>query len=258
MTSVPNPAPLTRSSSAHTGFFRGTGLTEQETGGKRTQKTARGRSPNFYQTDKSGETIPRTAMGLIVSDPRSVFDTPVGSPQHKTSKVSELKGKIMKRYTWTLSVAALFTLALFAVYLRAQNRSVLITDSAAQINNPSGEIPAVVISSSPTRGVVFKTAAINSDGTVASCFRCNKTTTVKLSTGAYQVVFDEDVRASNGFSRWVQVDTLTTGSENAWCTTADRAGVTDGIYVQCQHEGGPGSGGNSAPFDTSFFIFVAR
>jgi hypothetical protein len=34
--------------------------------------------------------------------------------------------------------------------------------------------------------------------------------------------------------------------------------ASDAIFVNCQHEGGPGSGGNSVPADTSFFIFVAR
>jgi hypothetical protein len=171
----------------------------------------------------------------------------------KTSNVTESKGENMKRYTWPLFLAALVAFALLAVHLSAQN------DNAVQSTNSNGLAEqAITLSGGITRGVVFKTAAINTDGSVASCFRCDRLHTMKLSTGAYQVAFDENVQANPGWSRWVQVDTLSTGSENAWCTTADRAGDANAIYVQCQHEGGAGSGGNSAPVDTSFFIFVAR
>jgi hypothetical protein len=159
----------------------------------------------------------------------------------------------MKRYTWPLFLAALVAFSLLAVHLSAQN------DNAVQNANSNGELTSQVVTLGEiNRGVVFKNAAINTDGSVASCFRCIRLHTVKLSTGTYQVAFDENVQATNGWFRWVQVDTLSTGSENAWCTTADRAGNADAIYVQCQHEGGAGSMGNSAPVDTSFFIFVAR
>jgi hypothetical protein len=110
----------------------------------------------------------------------------------------------------------------------------------------------------PTRGVVFKTAAITGNATIASCFRCEAATTIHLGIGEYQVGFDENVQAINGWSRWVQVDTLGTGSVNAWCTTADRAGVPDAIFVSCQAPGGPGNQGNSKAVDVSFFLFVAR
>ena len=113
-------------------------------------------------------------------------------------------------------------------------------------------------SAEPTRGVVFSTAAINSNGTVASCFDCNAANTMKLAIGTYQVEFNRNVQAINGWSRWVQADTLTTGSENAWCNTADRAGDNKAIFVNCQTTGGPGSQGNSKPVDVSFFFFVAR
>lgn len=159
----------------------------------------------------------------------------------------------MKRYTWSLFLAALVAFALLAVHLSAQN------DNAVQNINSNGEsVQAITLSGGIDRGVVFKTAAINTDGSVASCFRCDKLHTLRLGPGAYQVAFDELVTANQGWSRWIQVDTLTTGSENAWCTTADRSGDVNAIYVQCQHEGGAGSNGNSAPVDTSFFIFVAR
>ena len=113
-------------------------------------------------------------------------------------------------------------------------------------------------SAQPTRGVVFLTAAINSDGTVAGCFGCNTANTKKLATGVYQVNFGQNVQAVNGWSRWVQADTLATGTENAWCNTADLATDNNAIWVNCQTTGGPGSQGNSKAVDASFFLFVAR
>ena len=119
-------------------------------------------------------------------------------------------------------------------------------------------VPAAVTLSNTTRGVVFFTAAINSDGTIASCFNCNHAKTFRLSTGDYQVDFGQDIRATKGFSRWVQADPLNATAVNAWCNTADRAGDVNAVFVNCQTTGGPGSMGNSAPVDTSFFLFVAR
>ena len=118
--------------------------------------------------------------------------------------------------------------------------------------------PLAVTLGEATRGVVFYTAAINSDGSIASCFECDPSQTVRLGVGIYQVNFLEDVTAANGWSRWVQPDTLTDGTINAWCTTANRAGLATGVWVQCQTSGGPGSQGNSKPVDASFFLFVAR
>jgi hypothetical protein len=113
-------------------------------------------------------------------------------------------------------------------------------------------------SAQPTRGVVFFTAAINSDGTIGSCFGCTTPNTKRLGVGIYQIDFGQNVQAVNGWSRWVQADTLTTGTENAWCNTADRAGNNNAVWVNCQTSGGPGSQGNSKPIDASFFLFVAR
>jgi len=98
--------------------------------------------------------------------------------------------------------------------------------------------------------VVFKTASINSDGTRAQSFRA--VASIHLGTGTYQVTFDENVQALNGFSRWVQVDTLTTGSiSGVSCTTADRAGNVRAVFILCTNAAG-------ANVDTSFFLFVAR
>lgn len=105
-----------------------------------------------------------------------------------------------------------------------------------------------------SKGKVKCTAAIKDDGTVLSCTKCDPATTVKLGVGAYQVGFlkpCDDPTAANGMSRWVQADPLSTGSTSAYCTTADRFGVPNAIYVQCQD-----SSGNTV--DTSFFLFVAK
>jgi hypothetical protein len=100
------------------------------------------------------------------------------------------------------------------------------------------------------------TAAINSDGTVAGGFGVNQTPTgtIKLGTGIYQVVFTvpcTNITAARGWARIVQVDTLTAGSiGNVQCTTADRAGNANGVFVNCTNSTGP--------VDTSFFLFVLR
>jgi len=138
----------------------------------------------------------------------------------------------------------------------AQNAAV--AQSAANTEGGIRPLNLTPGSAEPTRGVVFFTAAINSDGTVASCFDCVAANTKRVGVGQYQIDFGENVQAVNGWSRWVQADTLTTGTEDAWCNTADRAGDANAVWVNCQHAGGPGSMGNSAPLDTSFFLFVAR
>jgi hypothetical protein len=128
-------------------------------------------------------------------------------------------------------------------------------------NSPPGrEVHANIAphSAQPTRGVVFYTAAINTDGSIAACFGCNAANTKRLGVGEYQIDFGQNVQAINGWSRWLQVDTLTTGTENAWCNTADRFGDQNAVWVNCQTSGGPGSQGNSKPVDASFFLFVAR
>jgi hypothetical protein len=120
-------------------------------------------------------------------------------------------------------------------------------------NASQGVAPADVTipSNLVNRGVVFYTAAINADGTIASCFNCVAANTFRISTGRYQVDFGKDIRAISGFSRWVQPDTLTGGSQSSWCDTADRNGDNDAVFINCQNASG-------APTNTSFFLFVAR
>jgi hypothetical protein len=138
--------------------------------------------------------------------------------------------------------------------------------NAEELNIRSGSTPFNLTpgSAQPTRGVVFFTAAINSDGSVASCFGCNITKTMRVTVGRYIVDFGQNVQAINGWSRWVQADTLQTGivgtsnNPGAWCTTADSAADSNAVWINCQHSGGPGSQGQAQFFDTSFFLFVAR
>ena len=59
------------------------------------------------------------------------------------------------------------------------------------------------------------TAAINSDGSIASGDHVVKATTLHLATGEYQVGFAYPCgapTANNGWMRIAQVDTLTTGT----------------------------------------------
>jgi len=150
----------------------------------------------------------------------------------------------MKSYMW---------LGLLATLVVADSLAVTRHVAAQNTNGPdvTHAARAAVVLANPTRGIPFKTAAINSNGTVASCFRCVSAT--HLAQGEYQVTFDENVQATNGFSRWLQVDTLSTGSiSNVSCTTADRAGNVNAVFVICT------LGSSGAITDTSFFLFVAR
>jgi hypothetical protein len=150
----------------------------------------------------------------------------------------------MKRLVWVVPVVALAALVLFTASRRF---------SAGSRSNNGDVSPEDITLGSATRGVVFYTAAINPDATVANCFNCNRGTTLHLATGEYQIEFNTNVQATNGWSRWVQVDTLNIGSiSNVSCTTADRAGVSTAVWVACFDNS------TGAPKDTSFFLFVAR
>ena len=168
----------------------------------------------------------------------------------ETSKVPKTlkEAKNMKRYMWIIPVVTLTVVAFFTASRRFDAASVDDQNGGDRTVAPlDGTI------NTPTRGVVFKTAAINSVATVANCFRCNRANTFTLGTGLYQVGFDENVQANNGWSRWVQVDTLSTGSiSNVSCTTADRAGVPSAVWVACFNNA------TGLPANTSFFLFVAR
>jgi len=132
---------------------------------------------------------------------------------------------------------------------------VLATGSAAMAQMNGGADMSVAPGSlNPNLGALMCSVAINADGTLAG--GVNVANTTKLGTGTYQILFNNkcsnDVRAVKGYARWGQVDTLTTGSiGHITCTTADRAGSKNGVFVRCTDGAGVGT-------DTSFFLFVAR
>lgn len=131
----------------------------------------------------------------------------------------------------------------------------LAVPSFAGNNGREYDADVQVLLGQPTIGVVKYTAAINADGSVANCFGCNRSVaeTRRISAGTYEVDFTGDIRATLGWSRWVQVDTLSIGSigGNVNCTTADRLGDVSSIWVFCTNS-------NGLAQDTSFFLFVAR
>ncbi len=125
---------------------------------------------------------------------------------------------------------------------------------SASTDNGVATVPSASKGPKFTNGSVKCTADINTDGSVLSCKHCNAADTVHIATGEYQVGFKRpclNILAVKGWSRWVQPDTLTIGQEQAYCTTADRDGDANAIYVACFD-----SSGN--PADASFFLFVAR
>src|SRR5262249_16492659 len=99
----------------------------------------------------------------------------------------------MKRLIVALANVALLCLGVAlsgpAVAQKAQNAS-------------NGQRPADIApgSAEPTRGVVFFTAAINSDGSIASCFGCDPANTQRLGVGTYQIDFGQNIQAINGWS----------------------------------------------------------
>lgn len=128
----------------------------------------------------------------------------------------------------------------------------------AQNADPGGVVPADVAAfGQQNRGVVLCTASINSDGSVAGGFGVDKTVATRGGVGFYRVQFKApcggNIQVNRGWARWVQVDTLTFGTNNGYCTTADLASTlgVGGVFVNCLGPGGTNQ-------DTSFNLFVAR
>lgn len=123
-------------------------------------------------------------------------------------------------------------------------------DGTGAKDAPAGSLPG-------NHGQVLCTAAINSDGTVAGGQHVKLAGTSRLGgagVGNYQVEFFApctNIVASRGWARWVQADTLATGTTIGYCTTADRAGNINAVFVTCRDAAG-------VALDTSFFLFVAR
>jgi hypothetical protein len=109
----------------------------------------------------------------------------------------------------------------------------------AEPNAQPGVTPenAVVGSQAVNGGRILCTAAINSNGTIATTLTgsfIDSTKTFRITKGQYQVRFKGpcgNVQGVNGWFHIVQVDTLTTGNPTpAICQTADRAGVPSAIF----------------------------
>lgn len=127
----------------------------------------------------------------------------------------------------------------------------------AQLNGAPGDVEPqdTSVFGAQNRGAVVCTAAVNSTGQIVGGANVNKALNARLALGAYDVRFTGpcggNIKVSNGFARYVQVDTLTTGSiSGVSCTTADRAGAPAGIFVLCT------AGGSLV--DTSFLLSVTR
>jgi hypothetical protein len=125
-------------------------------------------------------------------------------------------------------------------------------------NGPSGVAPADTAAfGQQNHGNVMCTASVNSDGSVAGGESVIKTSITRVGVGEYNVKFNPpcngNIKVSNGWARWTQVDTLAFGTINGYCTTADlfvTSGV-GGVWVSCFAPSG-------AQQDTSFNLFVAR
>ena len=126
-------------------------------------------------------------------------------------------------------------------------------------NGPSGEMKAFALPGSATNannhGHFVCTVAIRPDGSIFSGEYVNGAKTLRLSTGTYQVAFNNpcpDVRIAAGWFRIAQPDTLTIGTLPAQtCTVADRFLEPSAIWVQCFNAAG-------ALVITSFTLHVSR
>jgi len=125
---------------------------------------------------------------------------------------------------------------------------------AGDANGTAASVAPLVTGPKATNGSVKCTADINSDGSVLACKHCNTADTVHEGVGQYQVGFNtpcHGLLAVNGWSRWVQADTLSLGTAFGRCTTADRLNDANAVWVACFD-----STGN--PADQSFFLFIAK
>jgi|ERR1700732_866969 len=133
-------------------------------------------------------------------------------------------------------------------------------------NGGGGPVPlnATVGSLAPNQGHFVCTAAINSDGSIATDLtgqnsHIDPATTFKgpegVPNGTYQVGFKTpcgNVQIANGWFRVVQPDTLTIGTlPPRYCYVADRFQVPNALWIQCFNSGG-------VLKDTSFTVSVSR
>jgi hypothetical protein len=104
------------------------------------------------------------------------------------------------KYIFSASAAVALLGIAFSGAATAQNPEELNTRPGAA-PTPLNITPG---SAQPTRGVVFFTAAINSDGSVASCFQCNTTKTIRVAVGRYIVDFGQNVQAISASNQWLE------------------------------------------------------
>jgi hypothetical protein len=135
----------------------------------------------------------------------------------------------------------------------------LFPGAASAIDNNTVANPPITSGLAPNQGHVLCTAAINSNGTIATKLSVNScidpTKTIKLGIGTYVVAFTppcSNIQIANGWFRLVQRDTLTTGTLPAGsCTVADRGDVPSALFIQCYDQRGNLS-------NTSFTVSVSR
>lgn len=108
-------------------------------------------------------------------------------------------------------------------------------NAAAEGENTDGGIVSQVAPGSLTanQGSAVCTAAVNADGTLAnkSAGSFAKSSS-KVVVGTYNVTFKapcNNITAARGYARFVQVDTLSTGTTDGFCATADLSGQPNGI-----------------------------
>jgi hypothetical protein len=138
--------------------------------------------------------------------------------------------------------------------------------AAANVNDgPEGGMQQDMDAAGPAlntnEGHFLCTAAITAAGGVFSGQYVNAALTSKvlpgaggLLHGAYQVAFlapCPNVQIANGWFRICQIDTLTTGTVNGYCTVADRFGVNSAVWVETFNAQG-------VPTDLPFTLSVSR
>jgi hypothetical protein len=158
-----------------------------------------------------------------------------------------------------------FKSTLFALSLCAALVSGIALAAAAVNEGPVGGMDADMDAAGPAlntnEGHFLCTAAITSAGGVFSGQYVNGALTFRLTPamggllhGSYQVAFlapCPNVQIANGWFRICQIDTLTTGTVNGYCTVADRFGVPSAVFVETFNAAG-------VPTDLPFTLSVSR
>ncbi len=134
----------------------------------------------------------------------------------------------------------------------------LVPGAALAVDNGPVGPDLVVGSGAVNGGRILCTAAINTNGSIATTLAgsfIDPVNTHILGTGVYQVAFKGpcgNIQSINGWFRLIQPDTLTGGSLPARsCTVADRVGLVSGLFIACFNSAG-------LLTNTSFTVSVSR